>query len=325
MRWYPFPFPTLIVVLALGLHARALFPWAPPAVPGNTGPLSLPRNGASITPRPTHLRATGAEEPPDRPPATPQEWHNAHASGQHWLTDLATCRRTPSRLQRQNRAAHMGGLYCDPPQEIVRWTPFPTVTLMWNTPLRPTQNTYTVANVRSVHGPTRGQILYRNAFDARRGVLILESNWRSLDYGPEPRPYLSDILRHCYGAAEDRVGGRRGRRDWARAVPPGLIVLRQVKTGATMKVLVAAQVRRGASPHVRQRWEAEGHDEEAFTALMGTPHGKTVIHMLRDFCEWAGRRTVRAVETVWAREPGTERAGWYMLIELSEGPFVPPV
>ena len=196
-------------------------------------------------------------------------------------------------------------------QPQLQWTPFPEVTSHWGTSEASKHNLYHQIEVSTSHLPNWEELLYKNAFDAARGVLLLQNNFRSLDTSPEPRPYLSDVLRHCYGAAEALVGGRAGRTDLTRAKPPRYVVVRHITNLQSMRVLRAAHDRRRVSPHIKQQYWPWS---EEFVALMGTPNGKSLIHFLRDSCGFCGRRTIKNVQTVYAQDQRASIGGWWMMI-----------
>ena len=300
--------------------SRPTRPQAPNAVPALRGHRPPTRRPPARGPR-------ASSEPTDEPPHPDWgTWDASHAAGQRWLGSLRESHHGhhnahARRPKEPDKPVMMGQLHCSEPRATVRWTPFPEVTQQWHTPLGPSaHNRYQAVSVRRAAGrggPLSSLVLYHNSFDARRGVLLLESNWRVYDRGPPPRPHLSDVLRHCYGAAEDRAGGRHGRRGWANAVPPRYVVQLRIVARCTTTVLREAHERRRAPRETIQRWKP---GDEEFVVLMGSAHGKTAIHMLRDFGGWAEHRTVVGVATVYAVDPMTTRAGWYMLIELGGGP-----
>ena len=184
---------------------------------------------------------------------------------------------------------------------------------------------------------------YQNLFDPSRGLIICDHNFNN-DDRHNPRLQLSNLLFKSYSKAArqqhpQRNGGHAapgrisrllpfGQNQWP---PPRFIVRTSIATPATILVLEKAYRRRSqqATMHGVRQPEARVHDrswtaveeftpgEEAFHALLGTIHGKSILYMLADHCKWAQRRRVRSVRITEALERnGRMESGWYMLIEL---------
>ena len=309
----------LLVLIAASPNTYGFLPTSPLTTSGVIQPqvpALLPSPPRFNRPPLRRLFAHGPGASGDDPPIS--DWDAAHASGQRWLHSLHATRAAP-RPERHDKPVALGSLECSEPRPTIRWTPFPEVTRHWHTPLGPSlHNAYHAISVRRAPGtsPLTSLILYHNSFSAARGVLLLESNWRVYDQGPPPRPHLSDVLRACYGAAETRARGREEPPGRARAVPPRYVVQVRITARMTTAVMQRAHERRGAPKEVMQRWTP---GDAEFVPLCGTPHGKTAIHLLRDFATWAEHRVVVGVATVFAQDLVQGRWGWYMLLELGTG------
>ena len=145
---------------------------------------------------------------------------------------------------------------------------------------------------------------YSNVFDVRRGLIGLDFDFKQYDtLPPACQLHLSDVLYASYQRVCQRVEGH---------VPPRHVAVSRIEPGDTSRVLSEAHLKHNLPTDGEHVWRPGSREHEA---ILGTTHGKVVMHMLTDFCHWSTCRVPGNIKSRYWEWPGT-LPSWYLLIEL---------
>ena len=227
-------------------------------------------------------------------------FEKAHNSGVQLTASLQATHTQPR--AKEDKALDLGSYHVAPPSMQWRFqTPFEEI---------PSTGPYMRVNVFA--DKSFGNILhpapYTNVFDVQKGIIGLEWDFKEADKTPDDRRlHLSDILFKSYQRVCQGV---------AHHVAPRYIVGVWIVSYDTKRVLLEAYERHKTDFSVERTWRPGSVE---FESLLGTTHGKVVMHMLMDFCRWSHCSVPSAIKTKYWHPPGQVGAwGWYMMIELRE-------
>ena len=239
-------------------------------------------------------KSNGAKETNDSAERSPI-FLKAHREG-HELK--ASLRHVHARPQLLDKELEMGEYHVAPPRlQLGLNTPFDEIP-MGGTYMR--VNVFPNKSLRTMINPAP----YANVFDVRRGIIGLEFDFKGYDTTPKGRQlHLSDILFKSYQRVCEKV---------AHSVPPRYVVVSWIITYDTKRVLHEAYEKHDINPSMEHTWRPGSAEHEA---ILGTTHGKVVMHMLMDFCNWSSCRVPANIKSRFWKPLGTP-AGWHLLIEL---------
>ena len=226
-----------------------------------------------------------------------QTWRKARKSGATLSASLQRAHfQSPSK---DDKKLDLGGYHVAPPKaELGFPTPFEEV---------PSGRMYMKVDVFSDKS-WRSLVLpapYSNVFDVQHGVIGLDWDFKEYDttMPASRRLHLSDVLYESYQRVCQKMH---------RHVAPRYVAVSRIATADTTRVLQEAYLKHGLPITKEHVWKPGSREHEA---ILGTTHGKVVMHMLMDFCHWSTCSVPGKIKSRFWEWPGIHPS-WFLLIEL---------